>query len=131
MLSQALDGNLIRFTSYRSERAGDGTVLTTTTVAPLPVGVAVFTFLLLGGLWALLVFGMYHGASWARALLAVFAVLGTFVVVGQLIGLAAQDEMNGGDLAHLVFFLATLVLTIAGWVLMYRDGAKPYLVKRR
>jgi FtsH-binding integral membrane protein len=131
LLSQVLDGNLFQFTTFRSVRLGDGTVVTRTTEGPLPVGVAVVTFLLLGALWALLVYGMYRGAGWARTLLAIFGVLGILNVVLQLIMLTTADPMNGGNIAHLVFYLGVLGLSIAGFFLMFRDGAAPFFVKRR
>ncbi|WP_372664312.1 hypothetical protein [Amycolatopsis kentuckyensis] len=98
---------------------------------PLPVDIAVLTFLLPGALWALLVYGMYRGAGWARKVLAIAGVLGIFNVVFQLLWLATADPMLGGDVAHLGFFLAALGLSITGFVLMYRDGTAPYFVRRR
>jgi hypothetical protein len=129
--SQVLGGNVLRFTTFRSVRTGDGTVVTSATEGPLPAGIAVVTFLVLGALWALLVYGMYRGARWARILLAILGVLGILNVVLQLIAVAGADGMNGGDLAHLLFFLGTLVLSITGFVLMFKDGAVPYFAKRR
>jgi len=131
LLSQVLGGNLFQFTTHQSVRLGDGTVVTRTTEGPLPLGAALVPLLLLGALWALLVYGMYRGAGWARSLLAIFGVLGILNVVVQLIGLATADPMNGGDIAHLLFYLGVLVLSIAGFVLMYRDGATPFFAKRR
>jgi hypothetical protein len=131
LLSQVLGGTLFHFTTHQSVRLGDGTVETSTTEGPLPVGAAVVPFLLLGALWALLVYGMYRGAGWARTLLAIFGVLGILNVVVQLIGLTTAGLTNGGNLAHLVFYLGVLVLSIAGFVLMFRDGAAPFFVKRR
>ncbi|MCR6485808.1 hypothetical protein M8542_23565 [Amycolatopsis sp. OK19-0408] len=131
LLSQLLDSTLFRFTMTESGSAGDGSVVTRTTQGPLPADIAVVTFLLLGGLWALLVHGMYRGAGWARRLLAIAGVLGVLNVVIQLLVLASADPMRSGDIAHLVFFLGTLGLSITGWVLMYRDGAAPYFVRRR
>lgn len=52
-------------------------------------------------------------------------------MVLQLIMLTTADPMNGGDIAHLVFFLGVLGRSIAGFVLMFRDGAAPFFVKRR
>lgn len=130
LLGQLLDSTLFRFTTTVSVRSGDGTTVTRT-VGSLPVEVAVFTFLVPAALWALLVYGVYRGAAWARKLLAIAGVLGILTVLFQLLYLATADPMKSGDLAHLVFFLATLGLSITGFVLMYRDAATPYFVKRR
>ncbi|MGW5718204.1 hypothetical protein ACWEVP_18705 [Amycolatopsis sp. NPDC003865] len=110
-----------------------GQLLDSTRMAPgsLPADIAVLTFLLPGALWALLVHGVYRGAGWARKVLAIVGVLGILNVVIQLLVLAGADPMRSGDIAHLVFFLATLVLSITGFVLMYRDGTAPYFVRRR
>jgi|1185.fasta_scaffold522000_1 hypothetical protein len=131
LLSQLLDSTLFRFTISESVWDGAGTVVTRTTQGPLPTEVAVVTFLLPGALWALLVYGMYRGAVWARKLLAISGVLGILNVVIQLLVLAGADPMQSGDLAHLAFYLGALVLSIAGFVLMYRDEAVPFFVKRR
>ena len=101
------------------------------TPGPLPTDIAVLTFLLPGALWALLVYGMFRGAGWARTALAIAGVLGILNLVIQLLVLAGADPMRGGDLAHLVFFLGALVLSVAGFVLMYRDGTAPFFVRRR
>ncbi|MGK3208751.1 hypothetical protein [Amycolatopsis sp. MEPSY49] len=131
LLSQLLDSTLFRFTTSESVSAGDGTVVTRTVQGPLPTEIAVLTFLLPGALWALLVYGVYRGAGWARKLLAICGVLGILNVVIQLIALAGADPMRSGDVTHLVFFLGTLGLSITGFVLMYREGTEPYFVRRR
>lgn len=131
LLSQVLNGTLFRFTTFRSVRLGDGTVVTRATEGPLPLGAAMLPLLLLGAMWALLVYGMYRGARWARTLLAIVGVLGILNVVVQLLMLTTADLTNGGNIAHLVFFLGALGLSLAGFVLMYRDGAAPFFVKRR
>lgn len=131
LLSQLLDSTLFRFTMSESVPASDGSVVTRTVQGPLPTDIAVLTFLLPGALWALLVYGVYRGASWARKVLAIAGVLGILNVVIQLVVLAGADPMRGGDLAHLGFFLGALGLSITGFVLMYRDGTAPYFVRRR
>jgi len=134
LLSQLLGGHVagtVRFTSSRSVRLPDGTVLTQSTNSLLPTPVAVVAFLVLGGLWALLVYGVYRGVNWTRILLAVLGALGTLNVLVQLLSALTTEEQNTGDILQVVFFLAVVVLSITGFVRMFRADASPYFVRRR
>lgn len=134
LLSQLLGGHVagsIRFTSSRSVRLPDGTVLTQSSQSLLPTPVAVVAFLVLGGLWALLVYGMYRGANWARIVLAVLGALGIINVLIQLLSALTTEEQNTGDILQVVFFLAVVALSITGFVRMFRADASPYFVRRR
>ncbi|MEV7092533.1 hypothetical protein AB0M80_06780 [Amycolatopsis sp. NPDC051045] len=80
---------------------------------PLPVAVLVFAGC--AGLWALLVHGVYRGVRGARPALAVIGALGIVDLVVQLFGdVVARDAVHGG------FFLAALVLSGAGFTLLFR-----------
>jgi hypothetical protein len=134
LLSQVLGGHVagtIRFTSSRSVRLADGTVLTQSTQSLLPTPVAVVAFVVLGGLWALLVYGVYRGAGWARIVLAILGALGVLNVLIQLLSALTTPEQNTGDILQAVFFLAVLALSIAGFVRMFRADASPFFVRRR
>jgi hypothetical protein len=134
VLSQALDGHVsssFQFTTSRSVQNGDGSVLTQTTASPLPLAVSIVAFLIFAGLWALLVYGMYRGANWARIVLAVVGVLGILNLVLQVIAALTAEGLNAGDLLHGLFFLAALGLSIAGYVLMFRADSSPYFTRRR
>ncbi|MEV4150268.1 hypothetical protein AB0J40_41890 [Amycolatopsis sp. NPDC049691] len=134
LLSQLLGGHVagtVRFTSSRSVRLPDGTVLTQSTNSLLPTPVAVVAFLVLGGLWALLVYGVYRGVNWTRILLAVLGALGTLNVLVQLLSALTTEEQNTGDILQVVFFLAVVVLSITGFVRMFRADASPFFVRRR
>ncbi|MFJ7216310.1 hypothetical protein [Amycolatopsis sp. NPDC098790] len=133
-LSQLLGGHVggsFRFTSWRSVELPDGTVLTQTSESLLPTPVAVVAFLVLGGLWALLVYGVYCGAKWTRIMLAVIGALGIANVLIQLVGALDAPEQNTGDVLQALFFIGVLVLSIFGYVRMFRAGASPYFVRRR
>jgi hypothetical protein len=85
-----------------------------TAAVPLPVAVLVFAGC--AGLWAVLVFGAYRGVGGARPVLAVAGALGIVDLVVQLFGdVVARDAVHGG------FFLAALVLSGAGFTLMFRS----------
>jgi hypothetical protein len=85
-----------------------------TGAVPLPVAVLVFA--LCAGLWALLVHGVYRGVGGARPALAVVGALGVVDLVVQLVGdVVARDAVHGG------FFLAALVLSGAGFTLLFRQ----------
>ncbi|MFJ9780335.1 hypothetical protein ACIRSS_12170 [Amycolatopsis sp. NPDC101161] len=134
LLSQLLGGHVagsFRFTSSRSVRLDDGTVLTQSTQSLLPTPVAAVAFLILGGLWALLVYGVFRGANWARILLAVLGALGIANVSLQLIAALDAPGQNTGDILQVLFFIGVLVLSIFGYVRMFRAEASPYFVRRR
>jgi hypothetical protein len=134
LLSQVLGGHVassFRLTTAQPVPAGDGSVLTRTVESPIPTAVAVLAFLICGGLWALLVYGVYRGAGWARVLLAVLGVLGVLNVLLQLIAAVTAPGRNAGDLLHGLFFLGVLGLSVTGLVLMFRAEAGPYFTRRR
>ncbi|EOD65447.1 hypothetical protein [Amycolatopsis vancoresmycina] len=84
-----------------------------TGAVPLPV--AVFLFAGCGGLWALLVHAAFRGRRGARPVLAVAGGLGIVDLVVQLVGdVVTRNLVHGG------FFLAALVLSGAGFTLMFR-----------
>jgi hypothetical protein len=84
-----------------------------TGAVPLPVAVLVFA--VCAGLWAALVLGVHRGARGARPALAVAGGLGIVNLVAQLVGdVVARDAVHGG------FFLAALVLSGAGFTLLFR-----------
>ncbi|WP_206791750.1 hypothetical protein [Amycolatopsis sp. MtRt-6] len=85
-----------------------------TGAVPLPVAVLVFA--LCAGLWALLVHGAYRGLRGARVVLAVVGGLGIVGLVAQLVGdVVTRNVVHGG------LFLAALVLSGAGFTVMFRD----------
>ncbi|MGW4519471.1 hypothetical protein [Amycolatopsis sp. NPDC004378] len=82
--------------------------------AAVPLPVAVLVYVLGAGLWALLVYGLHRGVKGARTTLAVVGVLGIADLVVQLVAdFALGAGLHGG------FFLAALVLSLAGYVLMF------------
>ncbi|WP_410568160.1 hypothetical protein [Amycolatopsis sp. cmx-4-61] len=86
-----------------------------TGVLPLPV--AVFLFAVCAGLWALLVYAAHRGLRGARTGLAVAGGLGIVDLVVQLVGdVVTRNYVHGG------FFLAALVLSGAGFTLLFRRG---------
>lgn len=105
---------------------GTGSALSRTARDVLPVPVAALVFVVLAGLWALLVHAMYRGAGWARILLAVVGALGILNVVLSLFAAFTATGRNTGDVVQELFFLAALVLSMAGFVLMFRADAGPY-----
>lgn len=134
LLSQLLGGHVagnLRFTSSRSVRVDDSTVLTQSTDNLLPTPVAVVAFVIFGGLWALLVYAMYRGQGWARVTLGVLGALGILNVLLQLLAALTTPQQNTGDILQVVFFLAVVVLSISGFVLMFRRENNLYFVKRR
>jgi hypothetical protein len=92
----------------------------------LPAPVAVLAFVVAAGLWALLVYGMYLGAGWARVVLAIAGALGILDVVLQLFALVAASARDTGDLLRALAFLLVLGLSMAGFTLMFRADAAPY-----
>ncbi|MGW3958279.1 hypothetical protein ACWED2_00565 [Amycolatopsis sp. NPDC005003] len=86
-----------------------------TGAVPLPVAVLVFAGC--AGLFALLVHAAHRGRTGARPALAVVGGLGVVNLAVQLVGdVAARDFVHGG------WFLAALVLSVAGLRLMFRSG---------
>jgi hypothetical protein len=109
--------------------AGTGVSRTTRDVLPTPV--AVLVFVVLAGLWALLVHGMYRGAGWARIVLAVAGALGILNVVARLFVAFTATGQNTGDVVQVLLFVVALGLSMAGFVLMFRADAGPYFAGRR
>jgi hypothetical protein len=86
-----------------------------TGAVPLPVALLVFG--VCAGLWAALVHAAYRGLKGARPALAVLGGLGVVDLAVQLVGdVMARDLVHGG------LFLAALVLSAAGFTLMFRPG---------
>ncbi|MEV6828999.1 hypothetical protein [Amycolatopsis sp. NPDC051102] len=84
-----------------------------TGAVPLPV--AVLLSAVCAGLWALLVYAAYRGSKGARPALAVAGGLGIVDLVVQLVGdVVTRNFVHGG------FFLVALVLSGAGFTLMFR-----------
>ncbi|MDQ7805112.1 hypothetical protein Q5425_15305 [Amycolatopsis sp. A133] len=81
----------------------------------VPFPVAVLVFAVGAGLWAALVFAAYRGVGGTRPVLAVAGGAGVVNLVAQLVGdVVARDVVHGG------LFLAALVLSGAGFTLMFR-----------
>jgi hypothetical protein len=99
--------------------------------ATLPTPVAVLAFVVAAGLWALLVYGVYRGAGWARVVLAIAGALGVLDMVLQLFALFASSARDTGDLLRGLAFLVVLGLAMAGFTLMFRADAAPYFARRR
>jgi branched-subunit amino acid ABC-type transport system permease component len=89
----------------------------------LPTPVAVLAFVIAGGLWASLVYGVYRGARWARVVLAIVGTLGVLDLVLQLFTLFASSARDTGDLVRGLAFLLSLGLSLAGFTLMFRTDA--------
>jgi len=83
--------------------------------AAVPLPVAVLAYVVCAGLWALLVHGVYRGVKGTRVALAVVGALGIVDLVVQL----ARDVATR-SFVHGAFFLAALVLSGAGFVLLLR-----------
>ncbi|MEU4246251.1 hypothetical protein AB0F15_02455 [Amycolatopsis sp. NPDC026612] len=84
--------------------------------AAVPLPVALLVFAVCAGLWAVLVFAAHRGVGGARAVLAVAGGLGLVDLVVQLVGdVVTRNLVHGG------FFLAALVLSGAGFTLMFRS----------
>ena len=83
--------------------------------AAVPFPVAILTYVVCAGLWALLVYGAYREVRGTRVALAIAGALGIVELVVQLFGdVAMGAALHGG------FFLAALVLSGAGYVLLFR-----------
>jgi hypothetical protein len=83
--------------------------------AAVPLPVALLAYVVVTGLWAVLVFGVHRGVTAAHVTLAVAGALGVADLVLQLAGdVAASDFLHGG------FFLAALVLSVVGYVLLLK-----------
>ncbi|MET8849252.1 hypothetical protein [Amycolatopsis sp. NPDC004625] len=81
----------------------------------IPFPVAVLLFAGCAGLWALLVLAARRGLKGARPVLAVAGGLGIVDLVVQLVGdVVTRNPVHGG------LFLAALVLSGAGFTLMFR-----------
>ena len=83
--------------------------------AAVPLPVAILAYVVCAGLWALLVLGVYRGVKGTRVAL---AIVGAFGVVDLVLQLFADIAV--GALLHGAFFLAALVLSAAGYVLLFR-----------
>lgn len=83
--------------------------------AAVPLPVAILAYVVCAGLFALLVHGVYRGVRGTRVALAIVGALGIVDLVVQLFG----DAVTGAVL-HGAFFLAALVLSGAGFVLLLR-----------
>ncbi|WP_329055911.1 hypothetical protein OG738_20005 [Amycolatopsis sp. NBC_01488] len=81
--------------------------------AAVPLPVAILAYVVGAGLWALLVYGGYRGVKGTRAALAIVGSLGIVDLVVQLFGDVAM-----GAVLHGAFFLAALLLSAAGFVLL-------------
>jgi hypothetical protein len=82
----------------------------------VPFPVAVLVFAVCAGLFAALVHAACRGLKGARPALAVIGGLGVVDLVVQLVGdVVAREVVHGG------LFLAALVLSGAGFVLMFRS----------
>lgn len=122
LLSRLTGGHVAGNIRFTSARAGDDL---------LPAPIAVIAFVILAGLWALLVYGMFRGANWARILLSGLGVVGIVNVLIQMLAALTTPEQNTGDILQAVFFLAVVGLSIAGFVLMFRRDTALYFIKRR
>ncbi|MDX3191422.1 hypothetical protein PV458_23685 [Streptomyces sp. MN03-5084-2B] len=85
-----------------------------TGAVPLPVALLVFA--VCAGLWAALVHAAYRGLKGARPALAAAGALGVVNVAVQLIA-----DFAARDVGHGALFLAALVLSVAGFGLMFRN----------
>jgi len=85
--------------------------------AALPIPVAVLAYVLCAGLFALLVYGVHRGVKGMRTALAVVGALGIVDLVVQLVG-----DVVTRSYGHGAFFLAALVLSGAGFVLLFRPS---------
>jgi hypothetical protein len=83
--------------------------------AAVPLPVALLAYVVCAGLWALLVYGVYRGVDGTRVALAIAGVFGVADLVLQLAG-----DVTAGAVVHGAFFLAALVLSAAGYVLLLR-----------
>jgi hypothetical protein len=86
-----------------------------TGAVPLPVAVLVYA--VCAGLFALLVHGVHRGVNGTRLALGIAGALGIVDLVVQLVGDAVT-----GNAVHGAFFLAALVLSGAGFVLLFRNS---------
>jgi hypothetical protein len=83
--------------------------------AAVPLPVALLAYVVCAGLWALLVLGVYRGVRGTRVALALIGVLGVADLVLQL-----SSDVTAGAVVHGAFFLAALVLSVAGYALLLR-----------
>lgn len=83
--------------------------------AAVPVPVAVLAYVVCAGLFALLVYGVHRGVAGTRVALLVVGALGVVDLVLQLAG-----DLAAGAVLHGAFFLAALLLSVAGFVLLLR-----------
>ncbi|WP_290057814.1 hypothetical protein [Amycolatopsis solani] len=85
--------------------------------AAVPPPVAVLAYVVCAGLWALLVYGVYRGVKGTRTALAIVGALGIVDLVVQLVG-----DVVTRAYGHGAFFLAALVLSGAGFVLLFKPS---------
>jgi hypothetical protein len=83
--------------------------------AAVPVPVALLAYVLVTALWATLVHGVHRGVPAAHVTLAVVGALGVVDLVLQLAG-----DVVASDFLHGAFFLAALVLSVVGYVLLLK-----------
>ncbi|VVJ16054.1 Uncharacterised protein [Amycolatopsis camponoti] len=83
--------------------------------AAVPLPVAILAYAVCAGLWAALTYGVYRGVKGTRVALAVVGALGVADLVLQLFA-----DIAVGAVLHGAFFLAALLLSAAGFVLLFR-----------